>query len=87
VVFSEVIYKPNEKAGWQSFIDGKPADHIRANYILRAMKIPAGQHTIEFKFMPPSFYTGEVISMICSLLLIFGGIGYFVWQWRAAKNS
>jgi len=74
-VFSEVIYKPNQKGGWQSFIDGKPVDHIRANYILRAMKIPAGEHTIEFKFMPPSYYTGEMIAMICSLILIFGSLG------------
>lgn len=86
-VFSEVIYKPNESGGWQSFIDGKPADHIRANYVLRAMKIPAGEHTIEFKFMPPSYYTGEVISLICSLLLIFGCIGYFVWKWKNSKTA
>ncbi len=81
-VFSEVIYKPNQAGGWQSFIDGKPADHIRANYILRAMKIPAGQHTIEFKFMPPSYYTGEVISMICSLILILGGLGLLGWYYK-----
>lgn len=86
-VFSEVIYKPNEKDGWQSFIDGKPVDHIRANYILRAMKVPAGQHTIEFKFMPPSYYTGEVIATISSLLLIFGCIGYLFFEWKKTKNS
>ena len=86
-VFSEVIYKPNQKGGWQSFIDGKPADHIRANYILRAMKVPAGQHTIEFRFMPPSYYTGELISLISSLLLIFGAIGFFVWKWKKSKEA
>ncbi len=86
-VFSEVIYKPNQKGGWQSFIDGKPVDHIRANYILRAMKIPAGEHTIEFRFMPPSYYTGEWISLISSLVLIFGAIGYAGWKWKETKTA
>lgn len=81
-VFSEVIYKPNQKGGWQSFIDGKPTDHIRANYVLRAMKIPAGQHTIEFKFVPASYYTGEIIAMICSLILLIGGIGFLFFNFK-----
>jgi len=84
-VFSEVIYKPNEKAGWQSFIDGEPVDHIRVNYILRAMKVPAGQHTIEFKFMPPSYYTGEVIAMISSVVLILGALVWLVLYFRGRK--
>lgn len=83
-VFSEVIYKPNEKGGWQSFIDGKPADHIRANYILRAMKIPAGEHTIEFKFRPASYYVGETIALVCSMILILGCIAYAV-RWKMNK--
>jgi hypothetical protein len=86
-VFSEVIYKPNQSGGWQSFIDGKPADHFRANYILRAMKIPAGQHTIEFKFKPPSYYTGEIISLICSLILILGFLAYMFLQWKKSKDA
>jgi len=77
-VFSEVIYKPNDSNGWQSFIDGEPADHIRSNYILRAMKIPSGEHTIEFKFKPASYFKGEWITLISSLILIFGTIYCFV---------
>ena len=86
-VFSEVIYKPNQKGGWQSFIDGKPADHIRANYVLRAIKIPAGQHTIEFKFVPTSYYTGEVIAMICSLILILGAFVLMGWHYKNKKTE
>ncbi|RLD79271.1 MAG: hypothetical protein DRJ15_09805, partial [Bacteroidetes bacterium] len=65
-VFSEVYY-PN---GWNAFIDGEPAEHFRANWILRAMVIPAGNHTIEFKFQPTIYKTGEAISLVSSILLL-----------------
>lgn len=67
-VFSEVWYGPNK--GWQASLDGAPVEHIRVDYLLRGMKVPSGQHTITFEFKPTSYYTGETISMICSLLLI-----------------
>ena len=73
-VFSEIYYPK----GWNVFIDGQSVNHFRANYILRAMVIPAGSHTIEFKFEPKSFYLGNKISLASSsillllLLLIFG---------------
>ncbi len=65
-VFSEVYY-PN---GWNAFIDGEPAEHFRANWILRAMVIPAGNHKIEFKFQPAIYSTGETISLASSILLL-----------------
>lgn len=67
-VFSEIWYGPNK--GWQAYIDDKPAEHIRVNYILRGMRIPAGEHKITFEFRPKAYYAGEKISLISSLLLI-----------------
>ncbi|MBC8047314.1 MAG: YfhO family protein, partial [Fimbriimonadaceae bacterium] len=85
-VFSEIYYQP----GWKSFIDGKEMPHVRANYILRAMQVPAGDHTIEFKFRPETYYKGESISRISSLavlLLSVAGIGWLVWQNRKKKTA
>ncbi len=65
-VFSEVYY-PH---GWYAYIDGEEASHFRVNYILRAMNLPAGEHQIEFRFRPKSYYAGGTISGISSILLI-----------------
>lgn len=65
-VFSEIYYDK----GWNAYIDGKLVPHIRVNYILRAMKLPAGQHKIEFKFEPVSYDIGEKVSFASSITLI-----------------
>jgi hypothetical protein len=69
-VFSEIYYKE----GWNAYIDGELKPHFGSDYVLRAMRIPAGKHNIEFKFEPKMFFVGEKISMTSSLLL-FGFIG------------
>ena len=70
-VFSEIYYNK----GWKVTIDGKPAEHFRANYILRAMVVPEGNHKIEFVFDPEMWYIGRNIDLASSLLilLIFAG--------------
>ncbi|NUQ25766.1 MAG: YfhO family protein [Saprospiraceae bacterium] len=84
-VFSEVWYGPNK--GWQAYIDGKPVAHIRANYLLRAMRIPAGSHTIEFKFDPQAFKTGKAVSFASSLLLLLALFGWGGWQgWQYSRK-
>lgn len=79
-VFSEIWYGPN--LGWEAYIDDQPVEHIRANYLLRALKIPAGQHKIKFEFKPSSYRTGKIVSLISSILLlvIIGFAGYKIFK-------
>lgn len=64
VVFSEIYYP-----GWEATIDGKPAQVLRADYILRALEIPSGKHTIEFTFRPKAFFVGNKVTTACSWLV------------------
>jgi hypothetical protein len=81
VVFSEIYYAD----GWKSFIDGRETPHFRANYILRAMVVPAGEHTIEFRFHPASYYSGNKVSLAGSILLILAVAGYLIFEYRKKK--
>lgn len=73
-VFSEIYYPK----GWTATIDGKPADIIRTNYVLRGLQIPAGQHKVVFEFKYPHIDTYETIAMVGSiLLLLFVGLAVY----------
>jgi len=81
-VFSE-IYFAN---GWNAYVDGELKPHWRANYVLRSMIIPAGEHEVEFKFEPQVYYTGEKISLAGSILLILFVVGGVVMDARTKKD-
>jgi hypothetical protein len=80
-VFSEIYYPK----GWVSLIDGKKTDHLPADFVLRAMVIPAGKHQIEFKFEPQSYYMGNKVSMASSILLLLAIGGYIFYVFKLKK--
>ncbi len=65
-IFSEIFYD----RGWNAYIDGVGTPHFRVNYVLRGLRLPPGEHKIEFKFHPQAYYTGEKISLASSVLLL-----------------
>jgi hypothetical protein len=73
-VFSEIYYDK----GWNMYVDGVQKPYFRADYVLRAAQLEAGNHKVEFKFEPKSYYTGEKISLAGSILLVaFLGFGFY----------
>ncbi len=78
-VFSEIFYPK----GWTATIDGKPAPILRADYVLRALEIPAGKHTVEFKFEPKPYYIGNKVTLIAGwilLITVLGSVGWTLWK-------
>jgi hypothetical protein len=70
-VFSEIYYSE----GWEAYIDGKRSPYAKVDYVLRGMAVPAGAHTIEFRFQPHSFILGNEISVwaaVITYLLLIG---------------
>jgi uncharacterized membrane protein YfhO len=85
-VFSEIYYP----AGWKSYIDGKEVPHFKADYVLRSMEVPAGDHEVVFRFEPESYRTGTKISFASSLLLILlcaGSLFIAVWKKKTTIES
>ncbi|WP_083262382.1 YfhO family protein [Roseivirga sp. 4D4] len=70
-VFSEIHYPK----GFEVTIDGQPVDMLRANYILRALSVPAGDHVIEFKFVPKIYTVGSALMQVFSILTLLAFLG------------
>ena len=82
-VFSEIYYP----AGWNCYIDGKKSEYFRADYVLRAMIIPAGNHEVEFRFEPSSYTTGNRISYTSSGIFILLVAGYVLMELRKKQSA
>lgn len=70
-VLSEIYYPK----GWTATIDGRPAEYFRADYVLRAIRVPAGEHTVVFSFSAPHFGLLAGITRASSAILLFGTLG------------
>lgn len=84
-VFSEIYYDK----GWQAYLDGEPCDSFRADYLLRAMVLPEGTHTVEWRFKAPNWGFASTITLICSILIIFALVIttiYSCYGFRTKKN-
>lgn len=77
-VFSEIYYPK----GWYAFIDGKETEIIRADYVLRALPVPAGKHDIEFKFEPKPYMIGNKVTLASSWVVLLISLACFGWSMK-----
>lgn len=81
-VFSEIYYDK----GWTAYVDGKESPYFRADYVLRAMELPAGKHVVEWRFRAPGWNTVEAVTGICSALILLGAAAAIVYAFRKKKT-
>jgi hypothetical protein len=81
-VFSEIYYP-----GWEATIDGEPSQIVRADYILRALEVPAGNHKIEFTFKPKPFIVGNTITSISSWIVLLVLLGSIYWSVKKETDT
>jgi len=82
-VFSEMYYEK----GWKALIDGKETSIIRADYALRAIVVPAGKHSIEFKFEPQVVKTGSAITLVSCIGMLFLLVGGIYFERKKSKEA
>jgi len=81
-IFSEVYYAN----GWEAYIDGKPVSHFRTNWTLRGLRIPAGEHDVEFRFIAHDYNLSCTISTVSSGLLILLLLGALIFPFVRKKK-
>lgn len=82
-VFSEIYYDK----GWKAYVDGAEAPAFRADYVLRAMRLPAGQHTVEWRFRAPGWNAVEGVTAGCSAVILLGALALIVCALRRKKST
>ena len=82
-LFSEIFYDK----GWIAYIDGKEARYFRADYVLRAMQLPAGEHVVEWKFRAPNWRMAETITAVASLLVLLGAVAAVIYCIRKRMRN
>ncbi len=80
-VFSEIFYDH----GWTAYVDGEEMPYFRADYVLRAMKLPAGKHTVEWRFRAPGWTAVEGVTLAASLVILLGAVAALVYCFRKKK--
>jgi uncharacterized membrane protein YfhO len=83
VVFSEIW----TSKGWKMYIDGQEQPLLRANYLLRAAMIPAGEHEIVMEYAPKAYTVGNTVAFVSSLLMILGLIGALFYTFKPKKEK
>ncbi len=78
-IFSEIYYDK----GWSVTIDGKPASYFRADYLLRAMELPAGKHRVVWEFKAPLWGMTSAVTLVCSLIILISLIVILIYEGRA----
>ena len=82
-VFSEIYYDK----GWQAYVDGEPYDSFRADYLLRAMVLPEGKHTVEWRFRAPNWSFASTMTLISSILIIFAVVLTTIYTIYGGRNK
>ena len=80
-VFSEIFYDH----GWTAYVDGEETPYFRADYVLRAMVLPAGTHTVEWRFRAPGWTAVEGVTLAASLAILLGAVAALVYCFRKKK--
>ncbi|MFM7032749.1 MAG: YfhO family protein, partial [Bacteroidota bacterium] len=81
-VFSAIYYHK----GWHAYLDGTPVPHLRVNYLMRGLALPAGSHRVEFRFEPSTYLQGEKISLAFNLAL-FLVVAFGFWKSQSETGS
>lgn len=82
-VFSEIFYDK----GWWAYVDNEPMPDFRADYLLRAMRLPAGEHTVEWRFRAPNWVAAERVTLVASILILLGSLAAIVYALRRKKQQ